>query len=57
MRTLNGSCLTVQYRFVAHSYVLPGLGELLLRELTVAAVDRLLTTVTADHGPVAAKST
>jgi integrase len=45
------------YRFVAHSYVLPGLGELLLRELTVAAVDRLLTTVTADHGPAAAKST
>src|SRR4051812_8579744 len=45
------------YRFAVQSYVLPGLGELLLREITVSAVDRLLTTVTADHGPAAAKST
>src|SRR4051794_6141224 len=45
------------YRFAVQSYVLPGLGELRLRELTVAAVDRLLTTVSADHGPAAAKST
>jgi integrase len=45
------------YRFAVQSYVLPGLGELLLRELTASAVDRLLTTVTADHGPAAAKST
>ena len=45
------------YRFAAQSYVLPGLGELLLREITVPTVDRLLTTVTADHGPGAAKST
>jgi hypothetical protein len=45
------------YRFVSQSYVLPHLGGLRLRELTVFAVDRLLTTVHADHGPAAAKST
>ncbi|WP_448612320.1 site-specific integrase [Geodermatophilus sp. URMC 60] len=45
------------YRFVVHSYVLPAVGELRLRELTVSAVDRLLATVHADHGPAAAKFT
>ena len=41
-------------RFVAQSYVLPGLGGLRLRELTVA---RLLTITSADHGPATANST
>jgi integrase len=45
------------YRFAVQSYVLPGLGELLLREGTVSAVDRLLTAIHADHGPAAATST
>ncbi|MGY1806227.1 tyrosine recombinase XerC [Blastococcus sp. SYSU D00669] len=45
------------YRFAVQSYVLPGLGELLLRELTVTTVDRLFTAVAAQHGPAAAKST
>lgn len=45
------------YRFTAESYVLPGLGELRLREVTVPAIDRLLATVNSDHGAAAAKST
>jgi len=45
------------YRFAVHAYVLPGLGELRLREITVPAIDRLLASVHADHGPGAAKST
>ena len=44
------------YRFVVHAYVLPGLGELRLGEVTVPAIDRLLASVHADHGPGAAKS-
>jgi integrase len=45
------------YRFAVDAYVLPGLGELRLREVTVPAIDRLLASVHADHGPGAAKST
>lgn len=45
------------YRFTVHAYVLPGLGELRLREITVPAIDRLLASVHTDHGPGAAKST
>ncbi|WP_369252606.1 tyrosine-type recombinase/integrase [Geodermatophilus amargosae] len=37
--------------------MLPGLGELRLREVTVPAIDRLLTTVGGTHGAGAAKST
>ncbi|WP_141233721.1 phage integrase central domain-containing protein [Geodermatophilus saharensis] len=44
------------YRFTVHAYVLPGLGELRLREVTVPAIDRLLASVHTDHGPGAAKS-
>jgi integrase len=44
-------------RFVVDSYVLPGLGELRLREIAVPAVDRLLTAVRSKHGVGAAKST
>jgi hypothetical protein len=40
-----------------HAYVLLGLGELRLREVTVPAIDRLLASVHADHGPGAAKFT
>src|SRR3712207_2319394 len=39
------------YRFVTDSYVLPALGELRLREVTVPALDRLLTSVHSAHGP------
>ncbi len=45
------------YRFTVESYVLPGLGELRLREVTVPAVDRLLAAVSSSHGAAAAKST
>lgn len=45
------------YRFVTESYVLPRLGELRLREVTVPVIDRLLTSVSQAHGPAAAKST
>jgi integrase len=45
------------YRFTVESYVLPGLGELRVREATVPAVDRLLATVSSSHGTAAAKST
>jgi hypothetical protein len=45
------------YRFVTNSYVLPALGELRLREVTVPALDRLLTSVHSAHGPTAAKTT
>ncbi|GAB3307798.1 hypothetical protein GCM10027451_16160 [Geodermatophilus aquaeductus] len=33
------------YRFALNNYVLPGVGRLRLREITVPAVDRLLTAV------------
>ncbi|MGR6963950.1 site-specific integrase [Geodermatophilus sp. URMC 61] len=45
------------YRFALHAYVLPGLGELRLREVTVPALDPLLTSVHGAHGPAAAKTT
>ena len=45
------------YRFVTDSYVLPALGELRLREVTVPALDRLLASVHSAHGPAAAKFT
>ncbi|WP_029429862.1 tyrosine recombinase XerC [Blastococcus sp. URHD0036] len=44
------------YRFAVQSYVLPGIGQLRLREITVPAVDRLLTAVRTSHGAGAAKS-
>jgi hypothetical protein len=45
------------YRFATESYVLPEAGGLFLREVTVPAVDRLLTSVRDDHGLAAAKTT
>ena len=45
------------YRFAAESYILPGVGDLRLREITVPVVERLLASVRANHGPGAAKST
>jgi integrase len=45
------------YRFVTDSYLVPALGELRLREVTVPAIDRLLASVHSAHGPTAAKST
>ena len=45
------------YRFVTHFYVLPAVGELRLREITVPAIDRLLASVSSAHGPTVAKST
>ena len=44
------------YHFAVDAYLLPGMGELRLREVTVPAVDRLLTAVRRNHGPGAAKS-
>jgi hypothetical protein len=44
------------YRFAVHNYVIPGVGQLRLREITVPAVDRLLTAVRKSHGAGAAKS-
>jgi len=44
------------YRFAVTSYVLPALGELRLREVTVPAVDRAFRAVRTSHGPGAAKS-
>lgn len=35
--------------------MIPGLGALRVRELTVGAVDRLLTIIAKKHGPAAAK--
>jgi integrase len=45
------------YHFVSESYILPRLGELRLREVTVPVIDRLLTSVSQAHGPAAARST
>ncbi|NEM08888.1 site-specific integrase [Geodermatophilus normandii] len=45
------------YRFAVQNYVLPGIGQLRLREITVPAVDRLLTAVRTSHGAGAAKAT
>jgi hypothetical protein len=44
------------YRFVIDAYVLPALGELRLRAVTVPAVDGMLTSVQSNHGTGAAKS-
>ncbi len=44
------------YRFAVQNYVIPGVGQLRLREITVPAVDRLLTAVRKSHGAGAAKS-
>jgi hypothetical protein len=44
------------YRFALTNYVLPGVGQLRLREITVPAVDRLLTAVRKAHGSGAAKA-
>jgi integrase len=45
------------YRFATESYILPGVGDLRLREITVPVVERLLASVRRNHGPGAAKST
>jgi integrase len=45
------------YRFATESYILPGIGDLRLREITVPVVERLLASVRSNHGPGAAKST
>src|SRR3954452_17293556 len=45
------------YRFATESYILPGGGDLRLREITVPVVERLLASVRANHGPGAAGST
>jgi len=44
------------YRFAVTSYVLPGLGELRLREVTVPAIDRTLRAIGSAHGAGAAKT-
>ena len=44
------------YRFAVQNYVIPGVGQLRLREITVPAVDRLLTAVRKSHGAGAAKA-
>ena len=45
------------YRYVADRYVMPGMGGLRLREVTVGSVDRLLKAISQHHGAGAAKST
>jgi len=45
------------YRFATKSYILPGVGDLRLREITVPVIERLLASVRSNHGPGAAKST
>ncbi len=45
------------YRFATASYIVPGVGDLRLREITVPVVERLLASVRSNHGPGAAKST
>jgi integrase len=45
------------YRFATESYIVPSIGDLRLREITVPVVERLLASVRSDHGPGAAKST
>ncbi len=42
------------YRFTVHAYVLPGLGELRLRVVSVPAIARLLASVETDLGGGAA---
>lgn len=44
------------YRRSLRRHVLPGLGELQLRETTTAAIDRWLRTVRAHHGPGARRT-
>jgi integrase len=48
---------TQVYRRILDHQVLPSLGALRLRELTVGTVDRFLRAVTAKHGPGTAKTT
>jgi hypothetical protein len=43
------------YRSILDRYVLPGLGELRIRELTVARADRFLGTLSASVGVATAK--
>ena len=45
------------YRYVTDRYVIPGIGGLRLREVTVGAVDRLLKAIAQHSGAGAAKST
>jgi hypothetical protein len=44
------------YRSILDRYVLPGLGELRIRELTVARADRFLGTLSASVGVATAKT-
>lgn len=57
--TVEGSDLAkstqARYRTIVETFVDKGVGELRLRELTVPAVDRFLTTVKANHGGATAK--
>jgi integrase len=46
-----------QYRYAIDRSILPGLGALRIRELTVAACDRFLRAVEAKHGAPAARTT
>jgi integrase len=44
------------YGIAVNNYVVPGMGAVRLRECDVQAVDRLLLSVRANHGPAAAKA-
>ena len=46
-----------QYRYALDRSVIPGLGALRVRELTVAACDRFLRTVETKHGAAVARTT
>jgi len=46
-----------QYRYAIDRSILPGLGALRIRELTVAACDRFLRAVEAKNGAPAARTT
>ena len=46
-----------QYRYAIDRSVIPGLGALRIRELTVATCDRFLRAVEAKHGPAVARTT
>ncbi|MEX5637975.1 site-specific integrase [Parafrankia sp. FMc2] len=48
---------TAAYRTRLDKSVIPGLGELRIRELTVGVVDRFLSIIAEKHGPAAAKQT
>src|SRR3954452_7470555 len=45
------------YRVGSGAYIVPGVGELQIREITVPVIERLLASIRSNHGPGAAKST